>query len=111
MWTRWSRNGRQTNHEHPALWHRPARWNYPDVLQDDGISYDDYVEQRTHLLYLKMDHASLTMVGKKSANLMDLNRSSLLSKDGVELEAHSWKILKDLGRVRGQAHSRAGPAG
>jgi len=29
-------------------------WNYCNVLRDDGISYGDYVEQLTYLLFLKM---------------------------------------------------------
>ena len=29
-------------------------WNYCDVLQDDGVSYGDYVQQLTNLLFLKM---------------------------------------------------------
>ena len=30
-------------------------WNYAHVLRDQGISYGDYVEQVTYLLFLKMD--------------------------------------------------------
>ena len=30
-------------------------WNYAHVLRDQGISYCDYVEQITYLLFLKMD--------------------------------------------------------
>lgn len=30
-------------------------WNYAQVLRDQGISYGDYVEQITYLLFLKMD--------------------------------------------------------
>ena len=30
-------------------------WNYCTVLRDDGLSYGDYVEQLTYLLFLKMD--------------------------------------------------------
>ena len=29
-------------------------WNYCNVLRDDGMSYRDYVEQFTYLLFLKM---------------------------------------------------------
>lgn len=29
-------------------------WNYCNVLRDDGLSYGDYVEQLTYLLFLKM---------------------------------------------------------
>ena len=31
-------------------------WNYCDILRDDGLSYGDYVEQLTYLLFLKMDY-------------------------------------------------------
>jgi len=31
-------------------------WNYCNVLRDDGLSYGDYVEQLTYLLFLKMAH-------------------------------------------------------
>jgi type I restriction enzyme M protein len=30
-------------------------WNYCNILRDDGLSYGDYVEQLTFLLFLKMD--------------------------------------------------------
>ena len=29
-------------------------WSYCNVLRDDGMSYGDYVEQLTFLLFLKM---------------------------------------------------------
>jgi type I restriction enzyme M protein len=29
-------------------------WNYCNLLRDDGLSYGDYVEQLTYLLFLKM---------------------------------------------------------
>ena len=29
-------------------------WNYCNVLRDDGMSYGDYVEQLTYLLFLKL---------------------------------------------------------
>ena len=28
-------------------------WNYCNLLRDDGVSYGDYVEQLTYLLFLK----------------------------------------------------------
>ncbi len=42
-------------------------WNYCNVLRDDGMSYGDYVEQLTTLLFLKMDHENSSMLGKPSA--------------------------------------------
>ncbi len=29
-------------------------WNYCNILRDDGLSYGDYVEQLTFLLFVKM---------------------------------------------------------
>jgi type I restriction enzyme M protein len=29
-------------------------WNYCNILRDDGLSYGDYVEQLTFLLFLTM---------------------------------------------------------
>lgn len=29
-------------------------WNYCNILRDDGLSYRDYIEQMTFLLFLKM---------------------------------------------------------
>ena len=34
-------------------------WNYAHLLQDDGVSYGDYVEQITYLLFLKWADTSL----------------------------------------------------
>ncbi len=42
-------------------------WNYCNVLRDDGMSYGDYVEQLTYLLFLKMDQENPAMLGKPSA--------------------------------------------
>jgi len=42
-------------------------WNYCNVLRDDGVSYGDYVEQLTYLLFLKMDDEQAQVLGKPSA--------------------------------------------
>ena len=31
-------------------------WSYCNLLRDDGLSYGDYVEQLTYLLFLKMQN-------------------------------------------------------
>jgi Zn-dependent peptidase ImmA (M78 family)/predicted nucleic acid-binding protein len=38
-------------------------WNYCNVLRDDGVSYGDYVEQLTYLLFLKMDDEQARRAG------------------------------------------------
>jgi type I restriction-modification system DNA methylase subunit len=43
-------------------------WNYCNILRDDGLSYGDYVEQLTFLLFLKMaDEQSLPPFNKPSS--------------------------------------------
>ncbi len=42
-------------------------WNYCNILRDDGLSYGDYVEQLTFLLFLKMaDEQSKPPFNKQS---------------------------------------------
>jgi len=55
-------------------------WNYCDILRDDGLSYGDYVEQLTFLLFLKMDdERTKPPYNKKSDISKNLNCQSLLS--------------------------------
>jgi len=80
-------------------------WNYCNVLRDDGISYGDYVEQLTYLIFLKMDDEN-AMLGRSSAIPEDLRWRTLLKKDGVTLdgealEAHYIHILATLGKQPG----------
>ena len=59
-------------------------WNYCNVLRDDGMSYGDYVEQLTYLLFLKMadersappyNQASIVPCGlRKQMPISPLNR-------------------------------------
>jgi len=41
-------------------------WNYCNILCDDGLSYGDYVEQPTYLLFLKMSEGQSQMCGQPS---------------------------------------------
>ncbi len=76
-------------------------WNYCNVLRDDGMSYGDYVEQLTYLLFLKMDHENSTMLGKPSAIPAEFSWATLLRLDGDELERHYRDILAGLGQGAG----------
>jgi len=76
-------------------------WNYCDILRDDGLSYGDYVEQLTFLLFLKMDNERVKLFKKKSDIPKQYNWQSLLEKDGAELEAHYIKLLSELGKEEG----------
>lgn len=77
-------------------------WNYCNVLRDDGVSYGDYVEQLTYLLFLKMaDEQTKPPFNKPSSIPRDLDWSSLLEKDGDALEVHYRHILETLGKGGG----------
>jgi type I restriction enzyme M protein len=59
------------------------------VLRDDGMSYGDYVEQLTYLLFLKMaDERSRPPYSQKSLIPDAYVWSSLLARDGDELFDH-----------------------
>ena len=72
-------------------------WNYCNVLRDDGMSYGDYLEQLTYLLFLKMDDENEHQLGKPSAIPADYNWASLRSLAGEALESHYRQILAVLG--------------
>jgi type I restriction enzyme M protein len=77
-------------------------WNYCNVLRDDGVSYGDYVEQLTYLLFLKMAHEqTLPPCNKPSTIPQGLDWPSLTEKDGNDLENHYKKILESLASERG----------
>ncbi|MBU1206814.1 MAG: type I restriction-modification system subunit M [Proteobacteria bacterium] len=77
-------------------------WNYCNVLRDDGVSYGDYVEQLTFLLFLKMaDEQTKPPFNKRSAIPQELDWQSLLKKDGDALEVHYRHILDSLGKAGG----------
>ena len=77
-------------------------WNYCDVLRDDGVSYGDYVQQLTNLLFLKMaDEQTKPPFKKKSIIPKDYDWESLLSKKGDDLETHYRHCLEELGKKTG----------
>ncbi len=77
-------------------------WNYCNTLRDDGVSYGDYVEQLTYLLFLKMaDEYSKPPYNRDIKIPKKLNWESLQNKSGAELEAHYIKILNELGKEKG----------
>ena len=76
-------------------------WNYCNVLRDDGMSYGDYVEQLTYLLFLKMDDENVRMLGKPSATPAEYNWASLHGLSGEALELHYRQILTALGQGSG----------
>ena len=75
-------------------------WRFCDVLRDDGLSYPDYVEQLTYLLFLKMaqerrdDMFALVVPD-------DIGWGSLVNKRGTELHLQYGRILKQLAQKSG----------
>src|SRR5215212_9003962 len=77
-------------------------WNFCNLLRDDGLSYGDYVEQLTYLLFLKMAHERTEPPFSQPSRVPGgLDWPSLLEKDGPELEAHYTVLLNELGRQTG----------
>lgn len=76
-------------------------WNYCNILRDDGLSYGDYVEQLTYLLFLKMADEQSKLKGKSSPIPKGYDWESLLSRDGDDLEAHYRHLLEELGKKMG----------
>ena len=71
-------------------------WNYCNVLRDDGLSYGDYVEQLTYLLFLKMSDEQ-QQLGLARIVPEGYDWPSLLKLSGSALEAHYIEILNELG--------------
>jgi type I restriction enzyme M protein len=77
-------------------------WNYCNVLREDGLSYGDYVEQLTFLLFLKMAHERAGPPWREDSILpAGLDWHSLLEKDGAALETHYRHLLEQLGTAGG----------
>ena len=77
-------------------------WNYCNLLRDDGVSYGDYVEQLTYLLFLKMDYErTRPPYNKKSSIPVDYNWATRMELDGIPLEKHYRDILENLGKEPG----------
>ena len=73
-------------------------WNYCNVLRDDGMSYGDYVEQLTYLLFLKMaDERTKPPYNQPSAVPAKYNWPTLLKKDGDDLFDHYRHMLESFG--------------
>ena len=75
-------------------------WNYCNLLRDEGLSYGDYVQQLTNLLFLKMAEE------RKAQNGHDIvptiySWETLRLRKGAALKDHYETILKELGKSGG----------
>ncbi len=71
-------------------------WQYCNVLRDDGLSYPDYVEQLTYLLFLKMSDER-----GEGAVPPECGWPSLIGLDAKSMHAQYTQLLTTLGRRSG----------
>ena len=82
-------------------------WNYCNVLREDGLSYGDYLEQLTYLIFLKMmDERSrppyTLLPDYQPPPIPEGHRwPDLLANEGAEIEAHYRRTLETLGQQPG----------
>ncbi len=91
-------------------------WNFANILRDDGVSYGDYLEQITYLLFLKMaDEMSKPPYSKKIKfpRLKDSENNEITNgelcnwetlnsnKRGAELETYYIQMLRSLATEKG----------
>lgn len=88
-------------------------WSYCHVLRDEGVPVIAYNEQLTQLLFLKMVHERTQPPWNQPSPVPTscdcdqfdephgLDWTSLLQRDGMELEAHYRHILNELGNKPG----------
>jgi type I restriction enzyme M protein len=77
-------------------------WSFCTVLKDDGVSYGDYLEQLTYLIFLKMaDEYSQPPYNRKVGIPRAYDWNSLKSKRGAELEVHYVTLLRELANKPG----------
>jgi len=78
-------------------------WSYCNVLRDDGLSYQDYLEQLTFLLFLKMADERVELMAGENPIPEGYRWSDLASPqmEGLKLEEHYRETLRFLGQQRG----------
>ena len=86
-------------------------WSFCTTLRDDGVSYGDYLEQLTYLIFLKMADEYAKPPYKRDVGIpAEYNWQSLKSKKGAELEGHYVTLLRQLGikaGILGQIFTKA----
>jgi type I restriction enzyme M protein len=77
-------------------------WSYCTVLRDDGLSYGDYLEQLSVLLFLKLAHEQTQPPWNQASPIPEgYDWSTLVGRDGVELETQYRRVLEHLGKQHG----------
>jgi len=76
-------------------------WSFCHTLRDDGVSYGDYLEQLTYLLFLKMADEYHKNYNREIGIPQEYNWESLKTRQGAELESHYVNLLRKLGQQKG----------
>ncbi len=78
-------------------------WSYCNVLRDDGLSYQDYLEQLTFLLFLKMADERARLTGTPEPIPAGYRFADLAAPqmEGARLEEHYRETLRTLGEAGG----------
>ena len=77
-------------------------WSFCTTLRDDGVSYGDYLEQLTYLIFLKMADEYAGAPHHRDVGIPDTwDWQSLRKKRGAELERHYATLLRELGTKPG----------
>ena len=77
-------------------------WSFCDVLRDAGVSYGDYLEQLTYLIFLKMaDEYSKPPYNRNVGIPAEYDWQTLKTKKGAELERFYSELLRELGQKKG----------
>lgn len=77
-------------------------WSFCHLLRDAGLSYGDYLEQLTYLIFLKMADEYAQPPYERDLGIPDgFGWPSLTSRTGADLEAHYIKLLLTLGKQPG----------
>jgi len=77
-------------------------WSFCDVLRDAGVSYGDYLEQLTYLIFLKMADEYERPPHNRSLDIPPKYRwESLRAKRGADLDRLYAELLRGLGQKSG----------
>ncbi|MYB06603.1 MAG: SAM-dependent DNA methyltransferase [Gemmatimonadetes bacterium] len=77
-------------------------WSFCTILKDDGVSYGDYLEQLTYLIFLKMaDEYARPPYNRDVGIPSEHDWQSLKSRTGADLESHYIALLRELGTRKG----------
>lgn len=72
------------------------------MLRDDGVSYGDYLEQITYLIFLKMAFEYSQPPHNRDVGIpVEYSWKSLTERTGADLESHYLALLRDLSKKTG----------